>query len=112
MQTYRHRRIVTWETKIPKKEVSLLYKRKPDCHDYFTCSSYLNQSKVPRIYMSPEELLQIFQHITDWISVKFKSFGVLNQQGEIISGGKETDNKRLTMTFSECCYKNTLDMRI
>lgn len=27
-------------------------------------------------------------------------------------GGKEKDNKRLTMTFSKCCYKKTVDIRI
>ena len=104
--------IVSWEIKIPKSEVSLLYKRSPNGHEYFTCGPYLEHKGSPRVYMTPEELFEICNHITNWISEKFKSHNAINQWGEIISGGKETDNKRLTLTFSKRCYENIVDIRI
>lgn len=61
--------------------------------------------------MSPEELLKICQHIKKWVKTKFKSCSVLNQWGEVISGGRETDSNQLTITFSKYCYKNTVDIR-
>lgn len=73
--------IVAWETKIPKYKVYLIYKRKEDRLEYFTCVSYLDQSERPRLHMSSEDLIQICQHITNctnWIGSKFKLRNVLN----------------------------------
>lgn len=52
--------ITTCQIKIPKSNVSLIYKRKPDGHEYFTALA--QTLEFSQLYISLEELLSICRY--------------------------------------------------
>src|SRR5678816_4493892 len=91
--------IVSWKISHPKDIVNLFFRRKSTGERYYTCSSPPHTNNRP-LFLSCEDLSRVFDEVNTWVNEKYISSSVTNSWGVAITGGEDTDTKRLTLVFS------------
>ena len=76
----------SWKVSHPDKSLlTLMFRRKPNGEQYFSCSSSSSDGNRP-LFMSATDLKRIFNEVDNWMKEEYALSSVTNEEGIIISG--------------------------
>ncbi|KAL7635848.1 UNVERIFIED_CONTAM: hypothetical protein RMT77_013665 [Armadillidium vulgare] len=101
----------SWKVSHPDKSLlTLMFRRKPNSEQYFSCSSSSGDGKRP-LFMSATDLKRIFNEVDNWIIEKYTLNSVTNEESIIISGAGPKDTSRLTLVLGQHNNIPSIDVR-
>src|ERR1700755_551745 len=93
-----------------KSLLTLMFRRKPNGEQYFSCSSSSSDGNRP-LFMSATDLKRIFNEVDNWMKEEYDLSSVTNEEGIIISGGGLKDTNRLTLVLGQHNNIPSVDVR-